>query len=125
MGTRIIYNGIAYNKSPGRLYYSPSGGLIAKGYPALHRQVWIDGNGPIPDGMHVHHIDGDHDNNDPSNLRIISASEHARLHYREREPSIRARLAEWRESAEGKRTLAENGRKMRERTPARELACAH
>ena len=29
---------------------------------------------------HVHHIDGDYKNNDISNLTILSASDHARLH---------------------------------------------
>lgn len=35
------------------------------------------------DGIHVHHIDHDPGNNDPSNLVILTKSEHARLHGRE------------------------------------------
>lgn len=33
---------------------------------------------------HVHHIDGDKHNNDPSNLMVLTAVEHGRLHARER-----------------------------------------
>lgn len=33
---------------------------------------------------HVHHIDGDKHNNDPSNLMILSASDHAKLHAAEK-----------------------------------------
>ena len=32
----------------------------------------------------VHHIDGDKHNNDPSNLMILSASDHAKLHAEEK-----------------------------------------
>lgn len=39
----------------------------------------------IQDGHHVHHIDGNKLNNDPGNLAIISASEHAKLHTPDRE----------------------------------------
>lgn len=46
----------------------------------LHRDVYRDHHGPIPDGYHVHHVDHDPDNNDPSNLAVISPSDHARHH---------------------------------------------
>ncbi len=36
---------------------------------------------------HVHHIDGDRSNNDPSNLQVLSIREHARLHATERDPT--------------------------------------
>ena len=38
----------------------------------LHRQLRSD--------EHVHHIDGDTLNNSPSNLQIVTASEHLRIH---------------------------------------------
>lgn len=37
---------------------------------------------PLGDNEHVHHIDGDSLNNDPENLQLITASEHASLHHR-------------------------------------------
>lgn len=38
----------------------------------------------IKDGFHVHHIDGNKLNNDPENLQSMPASDHARLHMKER-----------------------------------------
>ena len=35
---------------------------------ALHKQVYIDIYGPIPEGMQIHHKDGDFLNNSPENL---------------------------------------------------------
>lgn len=45
-----------------------------------YRFVWIEKNGDIPEGMVIHHIDGDKNNNDISNLILMDSIEHARLH---------------------------------------------
>ena len=37
--------------------------------------VWIDANGPIPDGMLVDHKDRDIHNNELSNLRLLTRTE--------------------------------------------------
>lgn len=50
----------------------------------LHRRVWSDANGSIPDGHHVHHIDGDWRNNAIDNLELVSSSEHASRHMLDR-----------------------------------------
>lgn len=34
----------------------------------------------LRDGFDVHHLDGDHGNNDPTNLVLIEAADHMRLH---------------------------------------------
>ena len=39
---------------------------------------------PLQEGEIVHHIDGDKRNNDPSNLMVMTQSEHARLHFRKK-----------------------------------------
>lgn len=36
--------------------------------------------------LHVHHIDRDHTNNDPANLRTLCSSCHLKLHWREDRP---------------------------------------
>lgn len=46
----------------------------------LHRLIWEKHNGEIPKGYQIHHIDGNKLNNDISNLQLISAEEHTRLH---------------------------------------------
>ena len=41
----------------------------------------------IERGEEVHHIDHNKQNNDPNNLRLLTASEHAKLHHQERKKS--------------------------------------
>lgn len=36
---------------------------------------------PLKEGEIVHHIDGNKRNNDPSNLMVMTQSEHCRLHF--------------------------------------------
>lgn len=45
-----------------------------------YRKIYEDHHGPIPDGYQIHHIDCNHNNNDPSNLMAVTPEEHARLH---------------------------------------------
>lgn len=82
----IEYNGIVFRRYPDsnnpadRKYYRPSGTHIKDGVEALHREVWKDHNGEIPDGHHIHHKDGDPTNNDIENLECVSPQEHAERH---------------------------------------------
>ena len=57
----------------------------------LHIAVWEKYNGKIPDGYHIHHIDGNKDNNDISNLELMKASDHISMHSRSAENVSRAR----------------------------------
>lgn len=50
----------------------------------LHRDIYVATHGPIPRGWHVHHIDHDSLNNDPNNLTVITAEEHAKHHAADR-----------------------------------------
>lgn len=45
----------------------------------LHRRIYEDNYGPIPDGYHVHHKDGDTENNSPENLEALSPEEHGKV----------------------------------------------
>lgn len=47
----------------------------------LHRQVWESIFGKIPRGYVVHHIDGNTKNNNIENLKIMTQSEHLKLHH--------------------------------------------
>lgn len=45
-----------------------------------HCLVWEEHYGKIPEGMQIHHIDGDKTNNDISNLQLVTPLEHKRIH---------------------------------------------
>jgi hypothetical protein len=52
----------------------------------VHRRIYEKYHGPIPidlDGRtyEIHHIDGNHNNNDPSNLKAVTIQEHYNIHY--------------------------------------------
>lgn len=82
----VEYNGITFRRYPesdnyaDRRYYRPSGTHIKDGVEALHREVWKDHHGEIPDGKLIHHKDGDPTNNDIENLECVTPEEHARRH---------------------------------------------
>lgn len=122
---RVTYRGVVYRRSPARRYYQPAGYYLQRGWTSLHRQIWIDSFGAIPAGMHVHHRNGDLDDNRPENLELLSASEHAQRHYRDRREELAARLKDWRESVRGRAQLRRNGRALHESAPERTFACAH
>src|SRR5882762_4320127 len=50
----------------------------------LHRAVWEKANGPVPEGFHVHHKDGNPANNKLTNLECINEQEHWDAHEEER-----------------------------------------
>jgi len=53
---------------------------IRKNMEFVHRYIWEQANGKIPDRYHIHHKDENKLNNNLDNLELISASEHTRLH---------------------------------------------
>jgi hypothetical protein len=48
-----------------------------------YRKLYEEYRGEIPDGFHIHHIDGDPTNNSIENLIAISAEEHSAIHENE------------------------------------------
>ena len=51
----------------------------------VHRGCWEAHHGPIPEGFHVHHVDGDTCNNRIENLVCLSLSEHRAIHSEKKE----------------------------------------
>ena len=85
----IVYRGKKYNRSPNstrrqhRVYFWRHD-KWKEAPVALHRQIWIDQNGPIPAKYSIHHKDGDTLNNSIENLELLSPKDHAILHINER-----------------------------------------
>lgn len=109
----VSYRGRIYRRYPdgprhAAVYFYATGEGAGSAEP-LHRQVYIDTNGPIPEGHHVHHLDLDPFNNDPSNLEALSPSDHKRVHgvgwndeaRRAHLDRVRPLAAEWHRSEEG------------------------
>lgn len=71
--TIVVYRGQEYIKYPGQKYYS---NRARQHDMRLHRKIYTDVYGEIPAGYHVHHIDGDTDNNSIDNLVAIPPSVH-------------------------------------------------
>lgn len=81
----IFYNGKKYNRYPNskssslrRYYYRHD--KWKESPVALHRQIWIDNHGPIPEGWDIHHKDGNPDNNSIENLEALPPKEHRNKH---------------------------------------------
>jgi hypothetical protein len=65
----------------------PGTGVVENGDMSKHhkniinyRKLYESHFGEIPKGYHIHHIDGNPYNNDISNLKAVSAEEHAIIH---------------------------------------------
>lgn len=94
--------------------YTKFGNYYRSSRKFLHRAVWEDAHGPIPAGFHIHHKDGNRDNNSIENLEAVDGSDHLSAHHKghtRRPDEAIAAQAIWRETAEGKSFLAEMGRR--------------
>ena len=47
---------------------------------SVHRLVWEQHNGKIPEGYMIHHINGDKKDNRIENLMMVTPKEHGKLH---------------------------------------------
>lgn len=104
-----------------------------RGY--LHRHLWEDSFGPIPDGHDIHHRDGDSTNNALDNLECLPTKEHRSGHMsaRSNTPEHLARLsairpvaALWHKSDAGRAWHRDHGKRTwegRQQTQARCICC--
>lgn len=88
----------------------------------LHRAVWQSHNGPIPAGVHIHHKDGNPENNAIENLEAIDGREHVRAHGLTaphlKSPERMALLDRIREASHESRRTAANRAKAAEKAKA-------
>lgn len=81
----------------------------------LHREIWTQHNGPIPEGYNITFLDGNHKNCDISNLAIVSMAEQGALlrsGYRSDDPErtkVGINLAKLRLAVRDKRKSGVNG----------------
>ena len=125
----VVFKGQKYRLS-GNYYRRNVWG--SKGPSNLHRAVWEDANGPITKGYEIHHIDGNHFNNDLANLEIMPASDHQRMHALARVASgelkppgklARKRAAVWHASDDGRQWHSKHGRATWTNRKWTECAC--
>lgn len=66
--------------------------IAGRGKVMLHRYVWEQHNGTIPEKMEIHHIDRNKENNEISNLEIVERKFHKAKHIAERDKEIQNRF---------------------------------
>lgn len=98
----------------------------------LHRSVWEYHNGAIPEGYHIHHIDGDKANNGLENLALMPGLDHVNAHARSEERRENGRRAiklaiakapEWHGSEAGKAWHSEHAKAYWANAPENEYVC--
>ena len=81
----------------------------------LHRKIYEDNFGPIPEGFHIHHIDGNPDNNSPDNLAALPASAHGKITAEENNaPEKRAKIYARRQTDEWRKKQSESQKKRKQ-----------
>ena len=72
-GEPVAWRGRWYHRMPSGHYRNARGKL-------LHRAIWEAHRDAIPNGFHIHHVDGDPGNNELGNLLCVSPAEHVASH---------------------------------------------
>lgn len=129
-GKYAICDGIRFVRDDSTGYYLSSARSGRRGI-RLHRYVYESELGHIENGCHIHHRDGNKQNNDISNLVMLTASEHERLHgtmlTEEQRQARRDNLAinarpkasEWHCSEKGREWHREHYERMKDRLHVR------
>lgn len=126
MSEHIDFNGRRFYRYPdsphrsSRVYFSPHMDAAKAGVGRLHEEIWKSVHGEIPDGHHIHHIDGDPLNNDVGNLECLDPLTHTNLHIdddrrqqmRDHAERIRPLTKAWHASEEGRVWHSEHAKRV-------------
>lgn len=103
----------------------------------LHRYIWEQYNGEIPKDYEIHHIDHNKDNNDISNLEMLTKEEHKKRHNEEisddvkekyrinLEKNARPKAIEWHKSNKGKEWHKEQYKNSLGKLTPKEMICEY
>jgi len=125
MADTIEFFGVQYRRYPNskhhahRNYYRAGSSDVKKGRSSLHVDKWKAAHGPIPEGYHVHHMDGDTSNNHITNLGLKEVGPHLSDHAKqwiqrnperaaERTKAMQDAAKEWHGSEDGKKWHGEH-----------------
>jgi hypothetical protein len=140
---RVTKRGYMGRKStnPFRFYFGKKFYKQAYGYwvhrtkdicKLAHRWVWENHNGDIPSDMDIHHIDGNKDNNEIENLKMLSRSDHRKEHWVDSnlryicEAQLNSvRPIDWLKSDEGKKAVSEKGKEVWKNRKTHLIKCEH
>lgn len=134
-GEIAIYDGYKFRRDPNTGYYLCTKKTDAGKRERLHVYVWRKANGSIPDGYHVHHVDGNKRNNEINNLAAMPGISHVSFHGKELWDKNHERMSqivrdnavpaakEWHGSPEGKAWHADHMRETMARLEKKEYAC--
>lgn len=136
-GEIAIFDGMSFRRDKRTGYYLARSAKDGDRRKRLHVYVWEHYNGAIPDGYHVHHIDHDKNNNEISNLKMLTSEEHHRLHMieltdeqkeRKRKNVVEKAMPkakEWHKSDEGREWHRQNAIKQWENRNAISYQCTN
>lgn len=114
----------------GKMFWKQKDGYWANNMP-IHAQrwVWINHRGAIPEGMDIHHKDGNKGNNEIENLEMLDRSEHLKRHWQEGRFDLekrRIQLTEarkWLKTPEGRKRQSEDAIQAWKERPNIEITC--
>ena len=75
IGLSITYGGLTYTVGHVGYYRCTTGDRHL-----LHRRMWEDAHGPIPEGWDIHHLDENKLHNSLANFECLPKAEHTRLY---------------------------------------------
>ena len=112
----------------GKTYYL-CGKYFQRNGVRLHREVWREAHGDIPEGYEVHHIDANRANNQLENLVLMEGGEHNSMHAKAANHDKAIMAAQeaaraWHSTSDGQKFHSELARKNWSRSHAKTYTCS-